>query len=1046
MQSFSPNIIIAGVFCMRQFRIAVTGCCFALLSSVALSVILYVVPLAAVAQVIPLPPVRAEIFFVSETPKTSIVGSPLRHQARAVYARGTTASIRYSLTTAPQSMSIDSISGLLQWVPGSTASVRVAIRAALATNASIAATQTFSLTPLPQSAAQPMVRFLSEAPRTATTSMEYIYTPYAFYGVDVRIALPSRPLQPFRFGLVNAPEGMTISATQGTVRWRPATTGTIRFSIRATSVTNPTASAVQDVEVRVSEPRPVFSSFPPREAFVGQEFVYNSRAYLPGQVVIAIFPPPAIMRYVLVNAPAGMTIDGTQGTVRWTPASIPTTSGIVQVSIRATPIGGSTTQVVTQDFALRVIRPVAAFTSYPLPVVSVGREFMYQANAVFGGVRRDFTFRLLNPPQNMTIGATSGIVRWTPTTTGTFDVTLSATYGANPAAGMSASTTQTFQLRVLPAPALPTVMNFTTFPSQGNLDLGKTFTYKAQAVAFPPTTATISYSWEYDNQLGAIQGASINAATGEFTWKPTQVGQFGISIIATIRGANQNPPVVSARQYVRLYVQATQCAVVRGRVSYSTNASLAVNSGTARLLVYSTTSASYNGVTTFYSAPIRNGAYSINAPSGEYVLNIVGGDFREAWYGRGIVPSTSLQTATPITVQCGDTIVQNFGVERLPQAKFYTLSGRVTRKLNNTAVQATIEFLGDAEPAISREVRRQIARTDAQGNYRASLDNRFVYTVRALPDPLSVSQATVVAGAQLLPQYYDGTQNLAEARKITLTGDLANVNFALADRPTFQNSIGGKLQTSDNKPVAGRILAYMTSTTASTPQYASLEVRTGTADSTGAFVVKNLTPGEYVVQAFPDNDRENPAVYYKAGTTTTATTRWREATRLTVTGASNDRITIVLPSRRTLLAAVAPEKQVEVSDDASSTDNKTTAPSIATTTGIHNSNDFSHLASNFTVTPNPASDVAILQLPSFIRVARLQVLNARGEEVFAVVLSPQSIAQGSYNLDVRGLASGAYFLRLVGETYIDTSVSVSISMSMSASMPLRVSVQLIVVR
>ncbi|MFY8000800.1 MAG: T9SS type A sorting domain-containing protein, partial [Candidatus Kapaibacteriota bacterium] len=63
------------------------------------------------------------------------------------------------------------------------------------------------------------------------------------------------------------------------------------------------------------------------------------------------------------------------------------------------------------------------------------------------------------------------------------------------------------------------------------------------------------------------------------------------------------------------------------------------------------------------------------------------------------------------------------------------------------------------------------------------------------------------------------------------------------------------------------------------------------------------------------------------------------------------------------------------------------------------------------LSPNPVSETLIAEIPFFTGIARLQILNARGEEVIS------GMASGGERLsfDVRSLASGVYFVRFVGE-------------------------------
>lgn len=1043
------------------------------------------------------------IRFTSTPPLYGVVNQEYRYQARAI-GRVESAAVRYSLTTAPRGMTIDSLSGLVRWTTNATSSagVRVALRARLATNANQNVTQTFTLFVLPASATQPAVRFTTTPPGSASVGVQYVYQASAFYGIDPLLTpTPAREATTnIRYSLQNAPQGMTIDATRGTVRWLPPTSGTVRFSIIATSTTIASASSTQNVTVNVNEPRPVFISSPPNEAFIGQPYLYNAVAILPGANIVQVTSGTSAggvnilpiqqrvpMNYTLVTAPQGMTIESTSGVVRWTPSTLPTTA-TMRVAIRASVVGGSTTQTVIQEFALRVSQPQITFRSQPSRETRVGASYTYQPVVGFGntvnfppglgGIIGNptqptsppfFRFSLENAPQGMTIDATFGTVRWMPTAGGVFNVTVRAVLVSNP----NLATTQSYQLSVATAPI---TLRFTSEPGSVFIDAGREFTYTARAEASQPTTATIRYS------LGrAPEGARIDSTTGVVRWAPQQAGEFVMEIIAQLPNGTARP--AEARQTFLTYVRATVCALVQGVVR-STDGTV-IAAGTVRALVTNVTSASQGGSPFFYTATIRNGTFTMPIGAGSYILSYSGNDFNEVWFAGTSTNTTATVTsperAVRITLRCGDTLSYTAVVQRRPAARFFAVSGRVTQRSNNAPAQATVEAVGDADPLlVNGAIIRRTVRTDAQGNYRLTqLDNRYIYTFRAIPDEPRPTAATTTV--QLLPQYYENTLNLAEARRVRLSGDLTGVNFALQPRPSFNNTLSGRVQSVTGTAIPGQVIAFMTSTTANTPQYASLEVRSETVSSTGTFTFSNLTPGEYVLQAFPNSERDFASGYYVAGTL--ATTRWREATRLSLTATAAERVTISLASRRPTAIAAASISGV-VSNDAGITAQSVAGASIyivnahgevvaetltdkhgrfdagmieygdytliadkpgfntatsqilarqpaaiekslilqkpvsalltsTSVIGIHSlAEQIQQPPQTFSIAPNPAQDYATIYLPAFQGMARLSIVNMRGEEVFVSIINESN---AKVQFDTQQLPNGLYMVRLTNE-------------------------------
>lgn len=120
------------------------------------------------------------------------------------------------------------------------------------------------------------------------------------------------------------------------------------------------------------------------------------------------------------------------------------------------------------------------------------------------------TFNLINsPPSGMTINPTTGVIQWTPTTTGDFDVTVEATNWAGTA-------TQPFTITVTLPNGAPVIT--TTAPTTATE--GSTYTYAAAATD-PDAGDTLTWSL-----TGAPAGMTVVAATGAVSWTPA-VGSAG---------------------------------------------------------------------------------------------------------------------------------------------------------------------------------------------------------------------------------------------------------------------------------------------------------------------------------------------------------------------------------------------------------------------------------------------------------------------------------------------------------------------------------------
>ncbi len=250
---------------------------------------------------------------------------------------------------------------------------------------------------------------------------------------------------------------------------------------------------------KLNEP-PQINSLPTTEADLNREYRYD---------VVAVDPNHDAITFELVEAPAGMAINSTNGQIRWTPTNSDT--GLHTVDIR---VSDSRLGVSAQRFTLSA-RPTPAnrtpvFNSLPVAVADVGVAYPYTAQAIDsdGDV---LGYRLVTAPTGMKINPLSGAIQWIPTT---------QQLGAQPVVievsdSRGGSAEQSFSLLVLsPADnAAPVIVS--TAPTAIKLS-GLTF----QVVALDADSQPLTYRLS-----NAPAGMTISPA-GLISWTPT-TGQFG---------------------------------------------------------------------------------------------------------------------------------------------------------------------------------------------------------------------------------------------------------------------------------------------------------------------------------------------------------------------------------------------------------------------------------------------------------------------------------------------------------------------------------------
>ncbi|PKP57091.1 hypothetical protein CVT91_11435 [Candidatus Atribacteria bacterium HGW-Atribacteria-1] len=229
------------------------------------------------------------------------------------------------------------------------------------------------------------------------------------------------------FSLTTTPStNMDINPTTGVINWTPAATGNIEVTVE---VSDGKSSDTESFTVTVI-PAPVGPSnidLTPLTATVGVEYTGIATA-TPGDNTALTFS--------LVGAPSGMEIS-TDGVITWTP----TVAGEQAVTVVVTDGAGlSDSQSFTIVVSTANHAPVINFI--PDASVTAGENFTYTVEAV-DPEGDDLIYSLTtSPTTNMAIDEDSGVISWTPTAVGNFDVTVEVSDG-------ELSSTQSFAVEVI---------------------------------------------------------------------------------------------------------------------------------------------------------------------------------------------------------------------------------------------------------------------------------------------------------------------------------------------------------------------------------------------------------------------------------------------------------------------------------------------------------------------------------------------------------------------------------------------------------------------
>jgi hypothetical protein len=394
---------------------------------------------------------------------TALTGTTYSYQLTATGVPAPT----FAVTGLPAGLSINASTGVISGTPtagGTYSSINITV------------TNTVS------SASKTLTMVVNAIPVITTTSLDSGVVGVAYSDSVAGYGYPTT----VTFSATGLPAGLSLNSSTGVISGAPTAAGNYVVAVTAT---NTAGSSTQNLGLIVKQKTSISTTTLP----AGKTGTAYSATVAAGGV-----PAPT---FAATGLPAGLSINSSTGVISGTPTAAGTYSSVV---VTATNSVDATSKTLTIQ-----INDAPIFTTTSLAGGVVGTAYSSDINA--SGTPAP-TFSATGLPAGLSINSTSGTITGTPTTAGSYTVSVTATNAA-------ASTVKSFGIVVNQIPAITTT-------SLATGKVGTAYSSDINATGTPAPTYSIS--------AGALPGGlSLNASTGTIAGTPTASGSFSITVKAT---------------------------------------------------------------------------------------------------------------------------------------------------------------------------------------------------------------------------------------------------------------------------------------------------------------------------------------------------------------------------------------------------------------------------------------------------------------------------------------------------------------------------------
>lgn len=302
----------------------------------------------------------------------------------------------FSAIGLPPGFTINPATGLISGTPSVSGTSNVTINA---TNAGGTVSQTITIVVLP-------------LPPGITSALSAMGTSGIFFSY-----LITATNNPTRYKAPGLPAGLSLNAATGLISGIPTVAGTTNVTVSASNAGGTTTATLT---ITVNPSAPVITSGLTATGAKGSAFSY--------QITAANAPT----NFSTTGLPAGLSVDSSTGLISGTP----TVSGTFSATISANNASGTGSAALV----LTLLPPQSpVITSSALANGTFGSAFSYQITATFSPT----SYNITNLPAGLTVNTSTGLISGTPTQTGVFTSSISASNASGTGSGSLTISVQT---------------------------------------------------------------------------------------------------------------------------------------------------------------------------------------------------------------------------------------------------------------------------------------------------------------------------------------------------------------------------------------------------------------------------------------------------------------------------------------------------------------------------------------------------------------------------------------------------------------------------